>query len=139
MRIPTSLRLLICTLALSALLGCGNGRIPIAGSVTLDGQPLEHGSIEFQPEPGTPGPTAGGEIVNGKFAIPAAGGPLAGKFTIRIKSTGLTGRKIFDPRNNAMVDEFAQRLPAKYNSQSQIRAEVTSAGSNRFEFAVTSQ
>lgn len=131
---------LVCAIILPILVGCGgNGRISVEGIVTLDGQPLEQGSIEFDPLPGTPGPTAGGEIVNGKFAIPAARGPLAGRFTVRIKSAGLTGRKILNPRKNAMVDEFAQRLPAKYNSESRLQAEVTSSGLNRFEFAVLAE
>jgi hypothetical protein len=132
--------LLLCMAVLTALPGCGgNGRIPVEGNVTLDGQPLEQGSIEFSPLPDTLGPAAGGEIADGKFAIPSSGGPLAGKFTVRIKSAGLTGRKILDPRSNTMVDEFAQRLPAQYNSESRIQVEIDSVGPNHFEFAISSQ
>ena len=140
MHIFTATRFLICTIILATSFGCGgNRRIAIEGTVSLDDKPLEQGSIEFSPLPGTMGPIAGGDIVSGRFAIPASGGPLAGKFTVRIKSTGLTGRKIFDPRRNKMVDEFMQRLPARYNSESQLQAEVTPAGRNHFEFAVTTE
>ena len=53
--------------------GCGGagGRQSIEGTVTLDGKPLEKGQITFVPQSGTQGPTAGAEIIAGRFAIPA--------------------------------------------------------------------
>jgi hypothetical protein len=132
-------RFLLCAIVLPISLGCGHGgRMSVEGTVTLDGRPLEKGSIQFSPLPGTKGPTAGGDIVNGKFNILPVGGPFAGKFTVQINAVGLTGRKILDPRSNTMVDEYAQCLPARYNSQSELQAEVTANGPNRFDFALTS-
>ncbi len=130
---------LLCIVALSSVLGCGhNGRAAVEGTVTLDGQPLEKGQIQFNPLPGTAGPTAGADIVNGKFAIPSSGGPFAGNFRVQITQASLTGRKVFDPRSNSMVDEYAQILPARYNSNSQLEAKVSAGGPNSFEFALTS-
>lgn len=134
-----STRLLLCIILLSTLLGCGRSeRMSIGGTVTLDGQPLKEGSIRFGPLPGTTGPTAGAEIVNGKFAIRPSGGPFAGGFRVQITAVGATGRKVFDPRSNATIDEYTQILPAQYNSRSQLHAEVTAGGPNRFDFALTS-
>jgi hypothetical protein len=133
-------RLLLCAILLTALLGCGHGgRMSVEGTVTLDGQPLQKGSIQFNPLPGSTGPTAGGDIVNGKFAILPSGGPLAGHFQVQIKAVGLTGRKVLDPRSNTMVDEYAQCLPARYNSDSELKAEVVANGPNHFDFAITSE
>ena len=140
MHLPNSTRLLVCAIAVSVFSGCGHGgRVPLEGTVTLDGQPLKEGAIQFNPLPGTPGPTAGGEIVDGKFAIIPSGGPFAGKFSVQITSAGPTGRKVFDPPSKKMIDEYTQCLPARYNRQSQLQTEVTPAGPNRFDFALTSE
>jgi hypothetical protein len=135
-----SIRLPVCAIAVWVLSGCGHGgRMPLEGTVTLDGRPLKEGAIQFNPLPGTPGPTVGGEIVDGKFTILSSGGPFVGKFSVQITSAGLTGRKVLDPFSNKMIDEYAQCLPPRYNSQSQLQAEVTAAGPNRFDFAIASE
>ena len=137
---PMSTRLLLCAIVLLALFGCGHGgRMSVEGTVTLDGQPLEKGGILFRPIAGTAGPTAGAEVIDGKFAIPGAGGPFAGQFTVQITAAGLTGRKVRDLRTNEMVDEYAQCLPARYNSQSELTATVGEEGPNRFEFTLKSE
>ena len=139
MHFPPTERLLLGAFLLTALLGCGHrGRMSVAGTVTLDGRPLEKGSIQFIPLLRTPGPTAGAEIVNGKFVVLPSGGPFVGAFTVQITAVGRTGRKTLNLRSNAMVDEYAQCLPDRYNSQSQLQVEVTADGPNRFDFALTS-
>ena len=131
---------LLCAAALAASSGCGrSGRMALEGTVTLDGQPLEMGAIRFSPLPGTTGPTAGGDIERGKFLVSDARGTFAGAFQVQITASKHTGRKVLDPRSNTLIDEYAQCLPARYNSQSELRAEVTTSGPNQFEFALVSQ
>jgi hypothetical protein len=131
---------LLCVVALASLLGCGHGgRVSVEGTVTLDGRPMEKGQIQFSPLPGSTGPTAGADVVNGKFAIPPSDGPFAGKFRVQISQVGLTGRKIPNPRGSGMIDEYAQILPARYNTDSRLEAEVTATGPNRFEYPLTSK
>lgn len=90
---------LLCAVVIVSTAGCDHdGRVSVEGTVTLDGQLLEKGQIQFCPMPGTAGPTSGAEIVDGKFAIPADGGPFVGKFLVQITQSGLTGQKILDPR-----------------------------------------
>src|SRR5581483_620448 len=36
--------------ALTSLVGCGVKRVPVAGTVTLDGQPINGGSLQFTPD-----------------------------------------------------------------------------------------
>ena len=88
------------------------GRQAIEGTVTLDGKPLEKGQITFVPQGDTKGPTAGAEIVGGKFAIPAAGGPLAGKFRVEITAARPGGRKVHDRMTGTLVDAYEQFIPA---------------------------
>lgn len=128
-----------CAIGLLMLLGCGHGgRMPLEGTITVDGRPLEKGYIQFTPLAGTLGPTAGAEIINGEFTVSPQGGPFAGKFQVQITAAGRTGRRVRHPLSGTMIDENAQILPARYNTKSQLQAEVTADGPNRFEFAISS-
>lgn len=132
--------LLLSAMTVVALAGCGERRrMPIEGAVTLDNRPLEKGAIVFRPLAGTPGPTAGATIADGKFAILPSGGPFAGDFVVEITAAGRTGRKAINIRTDRLEDEYTQILPARYNSRSELQVEVKDNALNRFEFALTSQ
>jgi hypothetical protein len=130
-----------CVVSLAAMLiigGCGgsNGRQSLEGVVTFDGKPLEKGQITFVPQAGTSGPTAGAEIIDGKFSIPAAGGPFAGKFRVEITASRPGGQKVPDRFTGKLVDAYEQFIPSKYNAESQLEAEIKADGPNRLEFAL---
>lgn len=133
-------RLLLSCLV--CLVGCeGSGRASVTGKVTLDGQPLELGVITFQPEEGTASPSSGGDIVNGSYEVFRAGGPMAGTFRVEVNALRKTGRQI--PAGSpappgTMVDEYVEAIPAQYNRQTILRAEIRQ-GKNVHDFAVTSQ
>ena len=67
-----------CCIALCSCNENGNRRA-LEGTVTLDGQPLAAGGIEFFPLPGTGGPTAGGQVKDGRFYVASKGGCHAWK------------------------------------------------------------
>ena len=48
--------------------GCNANTASVSGTVTYDGRPVDHGSIAFLPADGA-GPTAGGEIVDGRYNV----------------------------------------------------------------------
>lgn len=132
-----------CLVFLAAMLvtgGCGgpDGRQAIEGTVTFDGKPLEKGQITFTPQAGTNGPTAGAEIVDGKFSVPAAGGPFAGRFRVEITASRPGSQKVTDRFTGKPVNSFEQFIPKKYNTESQLDADVKAGATNRFEFAVSS-
>jgi hypothetical protein len=60
--------LLLASLALITLAGCGSSDASISGKVTLDGVPLERGFINVMPADGGSAP-AGGEITNGSYSV----------------------------------------------------------------------
>jgi hypothetical protein len=41
---------MLCAFGLTSLAGCGIRRIPVSGTVTLDGQPFTGGFMEFRPD-----------------------------------------------------------------------------------------
>jgi len=125
--------------------GCNHdGRQPLQGTVTLDDQPLPAGDVTFFPLPGTPGPTAGGKIVDGHFSIPAEGGTMAGTFRVQITAQRKTGKQVFDstaqmmdPKaKNGMIDQYEQYIPARYNQQSELTADVVKGSHKSFEFVL---
>jgi hypothetical protein len=110
-------------------------RVAIAGTVTLDGGPLPRGMIQFDPAPGTAGPTAAGEIRGGKFAIEKAQGPVPGKYQVRI--SGRPAAKIKEGEAPGGTPKpTPETVPARYNAESSIEIEVPAGGSLALEFAL---
>lgn len=67
--------------------GCeeqSGGRVPIQGTVTLDGEEVSIGSISLRPAAGHAGPAAGTDILDGEYSIPAKTGPATGAYLARI-------------------------------------------------------
>ena len=120
--------------------GCGQSeRHALQGSVTLDGQPLPEGSIRFIPLEGTNGPSAGGQIKEGRFAVESDKGVFPGSFRVEIISSRETGRKAQDRVTGEMTTIKAQFLPPRYNRNSELTADVKKSGPNEFEFALESR
>lgn len=113
--------------------GCGQKgpqTYPVSGAVTFDGQPIPEGRISFTPEDGKAAPDTG-PIQNGKFQFRAK----AGRHRVEIVADRSTGK--IDPVMGMAPRECY--IPACYNSQSTLRAEVTSQGPNQFTFELKSQ
>ena len=131
---------------ISLVLGCvvavgctDSGRRGITGTVTFDGAPLESGTINFVPLPGTASPTAGAPIENGEFEVPSEGGTLAGRFQVVITASRRTGRTMSDPRGGEPIDVKVQFIPHRYNQASELEVEVSDEDENVFEFALVSE
>src|SRR5438128_90160 len=75
-----------------AAIGCSGGggddlpRQPVAGTVTLDGEPLNEGAILFAPTGKSEGAVASAtaRIENGQFSIPRDQGPVPGTYKVSI-------------------------------------------------------
>ncbi len=120
------------------LVGCGEtnelGRLPVTGSVTLKGKPLDQGTIEFAPT-GETGVSGGAMIADGDYQIPGDKGLPPGMYTVRISSADETSGEAekLPGESDAMAEE---RIPAKYNTESKITREVKSNGENKFDFKI---
>jgi hypothetical protein len=100
----------------------------------VDGQPLAKGSINSFPTEGTSGPTAGGEIVDGRYHIGRAKGATVGKNRVEIRANRKTGRKAPNPTApGELTDEIVELLPPECNERSTLIREVRAA-SNTIDF-----
>jgi hypothetical protein len=121
--------------------GCGYGssdRVPVQGSVSFDGQPVDNGSIAFIPEEkGKVGANA--DIVAGKYKLESGKGPNPGKYRVEIFWKKKTGRQVPTPGDESvMTDEIQQMLPPQYNTQSTLTTDIE-AKSNTKDFTLTSK
>ena len=138
-----------CAIALAAgvaglaLAGCGksDGRVEVAGTVKLKGQPLKTGIVSFDPLGGQD--TAAQAPINaGAYKIARESGLKPGKYLIRVSAgdaktpinpvnpdepPGPTGGK------NFMAKET---VPDDWNRNSKQEREVTSSGPNKIDFDI---
>jgi hypothetical protein len=106
-------RALIAISAISLVaLGCGDGRptrVPVAGRVTIDGQPVTRGAISFMPVNG-PRPAGGQLDSEGKFVLTLyekGDGVPEGKYRVAVTGVeyiGETAQKWHAPKRYSSVE-----------------------------------
>lgn len=136
MRLASVFTLSVICLALC--LGCGkkDPRRPLSGTVTFQGKALDQGTITLLTTTGQPGPVCGAMIRQGRFHVPADQGVLPGTYRVTFSSG--------DPAKTVSPEEYGQsgnppaveRIPAKFNTESDVTIEVKDSGTNKFEFTI---
>ena len=132
----------------SMLIACGCGgpagpvTVTVKGSVSLDGKPVPSGQIIFNDVAGSEKAYAG-LIKDGAFSFPSTVGQkkvsisspqeVAGKTLV---AGGIPGDPV-SAENPA--PQILEAIPQKYNDQTELTADVTSAGDNTFPFELTSK
>lgn len=144
----------LCLLALVAV-GCQKGPDMgiVKGQVTMDGEPLANALVTFTPAEGGPAAT-GTTDANGQYELLSLGqkGAVLGQHKVTITTLQETPEGIDEEMTEEeymkMVEEgggpaaykdaeITEKIPAKYNTQSELTAEVTS-GENTINFELTS-
>jgi hypothetical protein len=121
---------LLLLASFAGLAGCGGSgpeSIPITGTVTFDGQPIPTGNITLMAADGKIAPDAG-SIVKGQFAFSAKPG---------LKRVEIQAERMGAPDPEMKSPNRFQYIPAKYNAESTLRADV-SATSTTFTFDLRS-
>jgi len=126
-------RYLAVVLVISFLAGCGGGaegpqRATVQGKVTFDGEPLESGFIEFIPDSGVNAAPVKLTISSGSYDTASdpmddRGIPL-GNHTVVVRSWKETGQEVKNEMGE-MEQEVVQIIPEKYNTSTELKAEVT--------------
>jgi len=138
-RAGTATRWAVVWLAVAGVLlaGCGRRsklrRLPVSGSVTFAGQPVDDGLIEFIPVDSTPGPSFGGAVKAGRYDVPAAqGGHEGGTYRVQITASRASGKtftvdaRVLSRDGEKMeVPVMESLIPEKYNVASTLRVTLT--------------
>ena len=118
------------------LLGCGpatGSRLPVSGTISLKGQPIAQGTINFESKTG--GIFTGGMITDGTYAVPAESGLEPGTYLVRI-SAAEAGVADTDPLPGESGPPQKELVPPEYNAQSNQEVEVKSGADNVFNFEI---
>ncbi|WP_166827937.1 carboxypeptidase-like regulatory domain-containing protein [Thalassoroseus pseudoceratinae] len=128
-----------CLLCISAtLVGCGSddplNRQAVSGMVSLKGEPLDTGSISFEPK--GDGTTVGGgaTITDGNFEIKQERGLPPGTYLVRVFSADEQGEKIEMPGESRKL--APDRIPPEWNAASEQTIEVKDGDQNHFELKI---
>jgi hypothetical protein len=124
------------------LSGCGSdplGRHAISGSVTLDGAPVDNGSITFQPtEQATT--SSGAMIKGGKYSIARDQGLPVGKYRVAISAPKPgTGGDVPPGEMPGETPPAVEMIPPEWNVNSNQTIEVKADGPFEFNFEVVSK
>ena len=125
MRFRSIGRVALLTMALIVLLaGCSDDRAAeVTGTVTVDGKPVDEGTISFIPDNGKGG-TGGGPIKEGRYTATKVSTGTA-KVQIRVPKV-VGSKKAYDAPNSPVHDVKVESLPGKYNETTELRFEVHS-------------
>lgn len=136
----------VCLLISLSMSGCsrrnyeGPERFPLKGKVTVDGVPIDYGTISFLPPAGTDkeNRVSGGPIVSGLYDITEAQGANKATYRVEIRWQKPTGKKVREIDSSEMVDQRAEGLPAKYHSESTLSVDVPSPD-NTYDFDLSTK
>lgn len=130
--IPRGFAAGLCTLAFAAA-GCGGSKSSAEGTVTCDAGTVDTGSVTFVPTSGgDQAVKVSGRVFDGKYTIDESQGLAPGKYKVEINWNKKTGRRV-STGDGASWDETKEGLPAKYNTQSDLTADVK-PGPNTLNF-----
>ena len=111
--------------------GCGGSKTePVAGVVTLDGEPLPGVQVVFYPVEGDRKNSIGTTDETGAYSLDYTRhdvGAMIGHYKVLISKRVSTDKG------------EVETLPAKFNRESNFKAEVTSSGDNKFNFDLESE
>jgi hypothetical protein len=140
-----SLALFLVALALAA--GCSGSRDdlprePVSGSVTMDGQPLAEGAIQFTPAAGAEGrvTSATVPVENGQFSLPRADGLIPGSYKVSISAVPVKrDARVKATFGKKQGTQFKELIPAKYNAKSILTEEIKRGGATDLKYNLQSK
>ena len=124
---------LLCSTFLLLLAGCGPTVVTLSGNITVNGQPVEKGVIDFASLENSAGSSTA-EIAGGRYRVKVS----PGKKHVSISAPVVTDRR---PEHNGpgalMVEITKESLPDKYNAKTELTFDVTLATKEKdFELKV---
>jgi hypothetical protein len=130
----------IVLMVLVVAAGCGKKNVPVHGTVTYQGQPVDAGLISFTPIEDSAGPVSRATIREGRYEVSARGGLSFGKHRVEVLAQKKTGRKVSETGRDGtpqVTEELVRVGPADYaGSKSPLRFEAVSNIDGRFDLEI---
>lgn len=129
---------IVCfSVGLVLLAGCDSGPpapklTKVSGTVTLDGSPMAEGEVTFA-EPAK-GAYDSIKVIDGKFEGPVQPGKK--RVEVRAYRPGKPNTEMYGPDAKAEPENY---IPAKYNNESTMTAEIPESGASDLKYDVTSK
>lgn len=143
--IRTACLFLATCISFGVLSGCGGEEegpltVQVSGTVTYDGEPLPEGRIVLRPAEGE-GRGYSGRIEDGSFSFETEPGNK--KVEITASREVEVDPSEVSPEEQVQLEEEGgtvpeQYIPAQYNKETTLTAEVTEGGDNSFSFELES-
>ena len=138
-------RITFLTALTLGLSGCGEPAgepCSVRGSVSLNGTPIEQGTIVFEPQ-GQGGARGGAAISSGEYEVVLDRGMWAGPFLVRISGFRETGKteaafETLEGETPESVAEVEEIVPNEFNSDSTLQVSLE-AGENVEDFQLTGE
>ncbi len=114
------------------LVGCsGESLMPVSGDVTLDGNPIEKGTIRFMPVDGV-GPAAEAKIEQGRYEVLVP----AGKKNVFIRGLKTIGHNYPSGPEGPAIPDYEELVPTRYERPGAIQCTIVEGDPRRdFELA----
>jgi len=119
-------RWFVLAAALAAAAGCSQSRVPVSGTVTFAGKPIDAGGIQFVSLDAAAPAKVGSPVADGKYALDPTRGPFPGKYRVEFFWKKKTGKKVPNG-DGGMTEATVEGLPAKYNDHSEVVVEINSS------------
>jgi len=125
--------LVVLVLCFAGCSGSDDGpkTVTVSGEVILDGKPLEDGEIVFLPADGQ-GRSDAGRISEGHYSFEST----LGEKKVDIQSWQEIPGTVKKLESGEEGGEVEQVVPAKYNDETTLTANVTDSGEKTFNFAL---
>ena len=134
----------LLAVALVVVTGCWpqTDRLPISGKITLDGQPLDDGTVRFTSKGSEKLSASGAAVQNGEYHIPQDKGLPPGTYHVEISAPDLDAPPVVyraAPGEPSLPPGPPERIPPEYNTNSNKTISVTAEGDNHFEFNIATR
>jgi predicted small lipoprotein YifL len=133
----------VLTLSIAAgvvtLVGCGETgpeRLPLSGTVTLDGQPVDDATIVLTPR--EQGKAAAALIVDGAFTFTPESGPTPGTHDVRINPNEAEFEEVSADASEIADSSPSKGIPPAYQQNGTLTAEVSGDPAQTLSFELSS-
>jgi hypothetical protein len=109
-------------------------RVFLYGTVKVDGQPLDRGTIQFFRIPQSPDPVSAGAIIDqGRFSLCELDSLVPGTYLVKISGLGLEGLAVAAGAEAESLS-LKEPLPERYNRKSEIEVVIPHEGTRQLHF-----